>query len=333
MRPLNDPLPCRERAFFLCNGLKSKLLHSLDHLLDVNESDLGALYPTGKAHIAHLASTSKVSCFDYALNSLLLKATVNEEVDAALPSIAALLTVLPLKEISYFDFRENDFKEKNDLLKKYMLFDLPKEANLTEPDRHASQATKTLIQEALALIQNYHQEYYLEMSEFISEFMLFKSEDLKAGSSFDVFGLISINVNNANRSVINMAETIIHEAAHLYLFSLSTEDPLVLNDYEEGFYSPIKKSQRPMLGLYHAVFVLTRVVDFLTILRSADLPSNHLIETDQLIDRYQTMANESLETILSSAQLTDLAKDLITSTATLLRSQAPILTRNRTLTS
>jgi HEXXH motif-containing protein len=56
-----------------------------------------------------------------------------------------------------------------------------------------------------------------------------------------------------------MMEAIAHESAHSLLFGLCTHEPLVDNDDEPVFASPLRADRRPMDGVYHATFVCARM--------------------------------------------------------------------------
>ncbi len=319
MRALCDLLPCQERASFLGTRIRAGLLQSLEHLIEVNKSVLGVNYLKGRTLIEHLnlARTVKLPGLFYALNSFLLQATSSRQTQSIYSDISILFEIPLLEEIRYFNFTERESDNKrNELLRKYILFELPQEGDISEPATEESEKTKLLIKEALKLISECDEETYKEIIEFVSEFMILKTNVLKAGSSFDLYGLIFINVANADRGVINMVDLIIHEVSHLYLYNLGIEDPLVLNEYEEKYYSPIKERERPMLGVYHAAFVLTRVVRFLRILRKSNLLNflSDILEIDTLIDQYYKIVSDSLEIVNSSAKLTNLGRDIMQST-------------------
>jgi HEXXH motif-containing protein len=52
--------------------------------------------------------------------------------------------------------------------------------------------------------------------------------------------------------------TIVHEAAHLLLFGLARNEPLVNDGPARCHDSPLRRDPRPMDGLFHAAFVLAR---------------------------------------------------------------------------
>ena len=61
-----------------------------------------------------------------------------------------------------------------------------------------------------------------------------------------------------------LAEHIIHEAAHNLLYQLWYQEPIITSD-DGVFYTPFRKDERPISGVYHAMFVLARTIYGLTI--------------------------------------------------------------------
>ncbi len=52
---------------------------------------------------------------------------------------------------------------------------------------------------------------------------------------------------------------LLHETAHQLLFGLSLDQPVVENDVEERYASPLRPDPRPMDGIFHATFVCARM--------------------------------------------------------------------------
>lgn len=347
MQPLFCPLPCRERAALLNKNLKIKLQESLEHLVEVNKNALGDYYSTWKKSLSKIQTDKKISSFYYSLNSLLAHESIKSIKGSLhnIPSIAQYIHAL-LEEASWNqdltdgNLRFSSFDENRSpinpstIQRKYILFDLPSDANIHAPDDTSIAEIKKLVNDAMHLIQATSEEYHQEMLELLSEILILQSEFLKAGSSFDLFGLIYINAHNAKQSLINMADLLIHETAHYYLYGLSVDDPLVLNDYNERYFSPIKGRNRPMIGIYHAAFVLFRVLKFLSLLSlnsSTAKLQNSLLRNDdsnvfsnvylahhkeitELNTKYSAIVSESLETVMKFGQLTELGEKLIKAT-------------------
>lgn len=58
-----------------------------------------------------------------------------------------------------------------------------------------------------------------------------------------------------------MAECLVHEASHNYLYALSRFVPLVVTDSLSKYYSPWRPDPRPADGVLHACFVFSNVID------------------------------------------------------------------------
>lgn len=76
-------------------------------------------------------------------------------------------------------------------------------------------------------------------------------------SSFAAWGAIGIN-GDAHADWTDYFKTIVHESAHLVLFAMARNEPLVLNEQAERFSSPLRTDLRPADGIFHAAFVSAR---------------------------------------------------------------------------
>jgi hypothetical protein len=99
-----------------------------------------------------------------------------------------------------------------------------------------------------------------ETNALVSEIAFIDSDKLNAGSSFPIYGCIYLNVLRSGEPWTAYLEHIIHETAHHHLFSLWTTDPVVLNDKEALFDSPLRTEPRPLSAIFHQMFVLARVI-------------------------------------------------------------------------
>ena len=57
-----------------------------------------------------------------------------------------------------------------------------------------------------------------------------------------------------------MIVTLAHEEGHAALFGACTREMLVENPDSELYWSPIRKTERPLEGIFHASFVSARMV-------------------------------------------------------------------------
>ncbi len=76
-------------------------------------------------------------------------------------------------------------------------------------------------------------------------------------SSFAAWGAIGINYH-AHPHWADYLRTLVHETAHLLLFAIARDEPLVLNDVGERQASPLRDDLRPVDGIFHAAFVSAR---------------------------------------------------------------------------
>lgn len=117
--------------------------------------------------------------------------------------------------------------------------------------------------ESLALIAEHAPRSHAEMQQVIAEIVLARDAvgagetELGACSSLERWGSMLINCD-ALESPLLLAEALMHEAAHSYLYGASPVEFHVRNPIAELYKSPLRADPRPMDGIYHATFVLAR---------------------------------------------------------------------------
>lgn len=121
---------------------------------------------------------------------------------------------------------------------------------------------------ALALIENVTPDLHAEITTLVRDIVLTieppnSNVRFDGGSHYQLWGLLVLNPRSHDRTVL-FAEALVHEAAHLFLFGLTVDEPLVLNSDEERFVSPLRDDRRPMDGIFHATFVTARMAYFLS---------------------------------------------------------------------
>lgn len=120
-----------------------------------------------------------------------------------------------------------------------------------------------LVTEGLALLQTAAPALHGEITGLVSE-MLFAQAPAGAAMEFDgashyqFWGLLLLNPAH-HHTPLGIAEVLAHEAGHSLLFGLTINEPLVCNDDDELFVSPLRPDPRPMDGIYHATFVSARM--------------------------------------------------------------------------
>lgn len=77
-------------------------------------------------------------------------------------------------------------------------------------------------------------------------------------SSFMLWGAIVLNAREQS-TALDMAQALAHESGHNLLFGLCADGPLVENDDEAAYASPLRPDPRPMDGIVHATYVTARM--------------------------------------------------------------------------
>lgn len=188
-----------------------------------------------------------------------------------------------------------------------LIRELQEDVYTQAPPEDLFKNTSTLIQNALHEIQNVSPDYFEETKALVSNVLVVHSNRFLAGSSFTLLGLIVL-VDNHDPNMT--AEYIIHEAAHQYLYNLMTHDELCSG---EGLYTaPLRKDPRPLEGIYHAAFVLARIIDFYNkALATKTTLSKGFMEKQ--IDHYRLRYKGAYDLLVEKATFTDLGRDLLES--------------------
>lgn len=115
----------------------------------------------------------------------------------------------------------------------------------------------------LGLLERAFPELALEFRALVREVVPFVGDpslpmQIDGGSHYRLWGALYLNAD-FHTTPQAIVEVLAHESAHSLLFGFCTHRPLVRNDDEERFASPLRREPRPMDGLYHATFVSARM--------------------------------------------------------------------------
>jgi hypothetical protein len=120
-------------------------------------------------------------------------------------------------------------------------------------------------------------------------------------------------------STARTVERLVHEYAHAELFVLGQDEPLCLNSDKERHDVLIRPDPRPMNGILHSLYVVSRVAETLTKLPAARNHTKNLEEIDsdevsKILGQQLRFGESSLKAIEDHAKLTPKG-DLIVSIA------------------
>jgi HEXXH motif-containing protein len=118
------------------------------------------------------------------------------------------------------------------------------------------------IMHALDRLQMAAPSLYQEFTSIVSDIVLAQPGEnhrMAFGgiSSFSSWGAICLN-QKAHEHWAHYYKKLVHECAHLVLFALARNEPLLLNSAQETHTSPLRDDPRPLDGIYHAAFVSAR---------------------------------------------------------------------------
>jgi len=117
--------------------------------------------------------------------------------------------------------------------------------------------------EGLALLEAAVPDLHGEIAAIVHQIVIAgidpdKRYQFDGGSHYQLWGALFVN-GHYHPDRVAVAEVLTHESAHSLLFGFCTERPLVDNDDEARFKSPLRYDPRPMDGIYHATFVSARM--------------------------------------------------------------------------
>ena len=131
------------------------------------------------------------------------------------------------------------------------------------------------------------------------------------GTHYQLWGGLVLNANS-HRETLKMAEAIVHESCHLFLFGMTVDKPLVFNSDVELFKSPLRSDPRPMDGIYHATYVSARMAFFMNlVLESSSFSSQTKEAARASLDRDVLLFEEGHRVVVEHGKLSELGEALM----------------------
>ena len=137
---------------------------------------------------------------------------------------------------------------------------------------------------------------------------------MSAGTTFDLAKLIYIQSFDSfdERNLFVVLDRILHESAHIHLHLQTMKDPLLLNSPNELYGSPFRDKPRPLIGIYHAHFVLYRLINGLSTPAVRDRFGDGLVKP--ALDNYITAISATQKILKENGKFTSLGQDIFEST-------------------
>jgi hypothetical protein len=316
---LTEALPVKGRASFLLEQFNSSLKNSLIYLLNACDEVISQpLFSQAAEKLNSLDPEKKFSCKLSILHSDFVAAIEREDLKRIEIIVDKIITDdFLVSEIAFMNLEETD-EYYSPLLKDILRKAVPEKVDYYPVSQDEFETMKKTMIEALQIIQKTCPDYYEESQRFISEILLIKADRIRHGSSVDAFGMMFRNFNFRWEHLTDSIDIIIHEIAHLYLYVLNTLDQIVVNA-TDLHSSPLRVDKRPLIGIYHAAFVLSRVVDVLReTLKKKTLPQSEVSYCKELIERHITEFNMAMGVLNEHAILTPIGQGLLSSAQTLI---------------
>lgn len=111
---------------------------------------------------------------------------------------------------------------------------------------------KEKIEKALNIIQTIAPKLYSTFCQFTKVIIPVDDPGIVSFSMQELPGFSSLNL--FNRDFVDLLDDLLHENGHHYLNSILNHTHLINEDDEMIYYSPWRKSRRPIRGIYHAYF-------------------------------------------------------------------------------
>lgn len=176
---------------------------------------------------------------------------------------------------------------------------------------------------SLDLLKTLDHSLFLEVQSYVSRIKFFSSNSLNSVTSPRYFGAIYMRLPFAEEDQETFfLDTLVHETSHLHLFAIMDRNILILNDEQDLYSSPLKRDKRPMIGVFHAAFVLSRMVRILRCYCNA-YPNKEYAKN--LLEEREKRLEKGMSTISTEAQLTKEGKKLFDTLAACATMKAQIL--------
>lgn len=258
----------------------------------------------------------------FALHGALVKAAFQDDL-SNIPALYRTLTEM----VARGAFSRRDFcvtplsappfhKDDLTLLSDAYSDDVGLTTNLQPPSIQETKTAVQMIEQAVELLSSTGAEWAEEMILLASEVVLAvpgpKTRSSFGGAAvFDAFGSVLMNPRMLHDTA-STALSLVHETSHQQMFLFHLNDPVILNDEQAVYQSPLRKQSRPMEGVFHAMWVSGRMAQAANDIMISDPPENTVLSLSQLKDTAITNFHDCAETVAKHGLLSEFGTKLFT---------------------
>lgn len=301
-------------------NVKERLHRSLEHLIFEAAAEQVPPALSRDALAEMTASEGYPSSIVFAAHAALLQAAEADRADLFARDSAALAS-LPVSERHAPKAPASAPLEEpalsataQDFLRRAFLDDIGLTADLTGPAADETARATEMIDSALTAFRSALPERHAEFSELVSQIVLAKpgpeaDRGFGGATVFDAFGALLVNAQNL-RTPEGTLMSLVHESAHQRLFLCHLDDPVLLNDAEARYVSPLREEPRPMEGVFHAAWVSAHMALVADGMMQADGAPDWVAGLAQYRERAATAVRDAVPTIEAGAEFTPLGQAL-----------------------
>lgn len=320
---MSEALPVSGRASFLRKDFNLSLVESIQYLVEVcNEVVPAPLLVQVQQKMKSIKLDHKLSSFLSLLHYELFNAAEKNDIKQVNSIIDCLNVEEPYVEnLKFLSLSDLDACYLTSV-KTIFSQEINREVEFFPLSSSEFKAMEMALQRGLGLYKDAFPDFYEEFEQLIGEVLLLKAKGLYQGSSTDLYGMIYKSFFHQWEKVTDVFEFFVHEQSHHYLFIVNKNDPLLLNPLDIHF-SPIRREKRPLMGIYHANFILSRVCYVLDkALANGVIPMGERSYCAEFLEKYKECFYEGLKTLETHGQFTPLGKAILESAIQLVDSIA-----------
>jgi hypothetical protein len=256
--------PDAARAGRINARMHRELGDSLDHVCAACLSELPFDAPAMNRLIASLRAGSNYAPSVFADYYDLVSTIEAEDAAVATRLFAGLARARPLAPgLSVLTLGGAELGDDSARYQRMMSGDPRADLGFLPPSAEVAADFRLRLAAGLRLLGEALPELYGEIRGILRQIIIAGSDRSKAnqcdgGSHFQLWGALFLN-GDFHHDRIAVAEVLAHESAHSLLFGFCTDEPLVQNDDDDLYVSPLRSDGRPMDGIYHATFVSARM--------------------------------------------------------------------------
>ena len=262
--------PSRESGIALRESLNRDFASSFEHILGACAEHYEVPERQVVALLSRIRSGSRETPYIYALHFELIQAIQDNTSNDVQALITEILSLGPAdRSILVTSLSAEEFPWNADIVAGYFADEQDSLFNYVEPRADGVPSRRRQVNAALDLLRQAVPGLAGELDELVTTVILARGVAAKdeselmapfeGASALRAFGAIMLD-GQPDQSVVDCAASLMHEAAHIALFALSPMEGVVTNTDDERHESPLRTDARPLEGVFHATFVLARMV-------------------------------------------------------------------------